>query len=209
MADVWQSAPYTGGALLVLLALADYANKDDGICWPRVDTLATKVRMKPRQVQNILKQLQADGAISIQRGGGRGMSNIYKLEMGAQRVQSTAPFPEKRAHSSKERVQSTTEKGAICGSAIRKESSLEPSLEPSRDFNFKDRKLQIEEQLQNLPQNRPANPDCDICGGGGLVPSYRFGMPKMFPCACRNASQLDEGGSIAPPLKLARTAGCS
>jgi hypothetical protein len=68
-ATVWSDAPYEGGILLVLLALADFAD-GDGLCWPSVQTLAKKARLGVRHVYNILSRLRADGVISIETPGG-------------------------------------------------------------------------------------------------------------------------------------------
>src|SRR5881296_2267397 len=76
---VWEySRQKKSGALVVLLAIADYVN-DDGIAWPAVQTLARKARMSKRNVQRWLKILQADGELKILRNHGRHGSNLYKI----------------------------------------------------------------------------------------------------------------------------------
>ena len=50
MARVWKYSKACKGNLLVLHALADFAN-DQGIAWPSVETLAKKARPKVRQTQ--------------------------------------------------------------------------------------------------------------------------------------------------------------
>jgi hypothetical protein len=62
MSAVWKNSVQTGGNLLLLLAMADFAN-DDGECWPSVATLATKARITDRHVRRILRQLEEDGEI--------------------------------------------------------------------------------------------------------------------------------------------------
>src|SRR5207245_4400823 len=78
MSAVWDDASYEGGTLLVLLALADWAN-DEGHCWPSVGAIAKKVRLSTRQVHRILKQFEDEDVIAIERGGGRSVSNRYRL----------------------------------------------------------------------------------------------------------------------------------
>jgi hypothetical protein len=80
MTAVWDSTPYEGGELLVLLALADWAD-DQGRCWPSVPSIAQKARMKERQVYNILRKLRADEIIHCEPGGGRGRSNTYLIDI--------------------------------------------------------------------------------------------------------------------------------
>lgn len=79
MGQVWQSSSQEGGALLVLLALADFAHDDGSGAWPSIHTLALKSRLKDRQVQRVLKQLEAAGEIAITRGAGPGGANLYQV----------------------------------------------------------------------------------------------------------------------------------
>jgi hypothetical protein len=79
MAKVWDGERFSGSALLVLLAMADYAN-DAGICWPSVGSLARKARISERTVQRVVDHLVAEGAVEIVRqGGGSGNSNRYRV----------------------------------------------------------------------------------------------------------------------------------
>ena len=83
MATVWQDAKeYREGPLLVLLALADWAN-DEGWCWPSVPAIAEKSRLTERQVYNVLAGLQCDGVIVRQGGGGRGKATRYRVIVSA------------------------------------------------------------------------------------------------------------------------------
>lgn len=75
---VWEWSKQKSGALLVLLALADYTNKE-GIAWPAVSTLAHKVRMSTRNVQRHLRALENAGELEIRRNQGPGGSNIYRI----------------------------------------------------------------------------------------------------------------------------------
>jgi hypothetical protein len=79
MTSVWDD-PYTQthSELLVLLALADWAN-DDGYCWPTISALAAKSRLSERAVQQILGRLTATGRIERISGGGRGHANEYRV----------------------------------------------------------------------------------------------------------------------------------
>jgi hypothetical protein len=81
MTRVWEHSQHGGGTLLVLLALADYAN-DNGICWPDVATLATKARLTDRQVSNVLNDLIRDGDLAMVAGRGRGKHSTYAVLVG-------------------------------------------------------------------------------------------------------------------------------
>jgi hypothetical protein len=81
MTRIWEHAPYKESTLLVLLALADYAD-DHGICWPDIPSLAAKARISDRRAIDIIKALEEDGAILFERGGGRGKRSRYAILVG-------------------------------------------------------------------------------------------------------------------------------
>lgn len=81
MTRVWEHAQYKESTLLLLLALADYAD-DNGICWPDVPSLATKARISERRATDIIKTLETEGAILFSRGGGRGKRSRYAVLVG-------------------------------------------------------------------------------------------------------------------------------
>ncbi len=118
---VWSSYPELKGSFkLVLLALAEFANEENDECWPSIARLAEMTGLKERQVQNLLRDLQTDGYISIETNHGRKNTNVYKLTM-SKKVQQNAPFTDekkvqsstKKVQSSTKKVQSSTEKGAV------------------------------------------------------------------------------------------------
>lgn len=78
MTQVWESGPEDRGELLVLLALADFAN-DKGECWPSVASIAQKARMTPRSVQRICHELVAQGRLTIGPNAARKGCNLYKI----------------------------------------------------------------------------------------------------------------------------------
>jgi hypothetical protein len=79
MTSVWDDLrTQAHSELLVLLALADWAN-DDGYCWPTISALATKARLSERAVQQILGRLMATSRIRRIQGGGRGRANRYQV----------------------------------------------------------------------------------------------------------------------------------
>ncbi len=76
MTEVWESSSTKGGARLVLLALADYAN-DEGYCHPGVERLALKSALTERNVQFILRDLEARGElVTLQRDGSRACQRL-------------------------------------------------------------------------------------------------------------------------------------
>jgi len=79
MARVWEHSQASGGELLVMLALADFAN-DDGECWPSVPVLAQKARLTDREVRYLLPKLESAGELCYTKSnGGRNRRNWYVI----------------------------------------------------------------------------------------------------------------------------------
>jgi hypothetical protein len=79
-AAVWRRSRARGAAKLVLLALANYANRDGG-CYPSVAALVGKTGLSRRAVQDGLRQLEALGEIVTARGGGRRRPSEYRITL--------------------------------------------------------------------------------------------------------------------------------
>ena len=120
MTWVWQSSPEKGSALLLLLAIADFAD-DRGLAYPAVATLASKIRMSPRNTRILLDKLTKNDALEVDRGAGPRGCNLFRVK-GLQ----AELFDE-----------GGVKKIALGGeTAIAPEPSLEPSLEPSYTPDF-------------------------------------------------------------------------
>lgn len=80
---VWETDYGDPSRKLVMLCLADMANKD-GVCWPSVATIGRRCSLSKRPVQRHLKALQAMGALAVTRRFKDGFcaSNDYKIMMG-------------------------------------------------------------------------------------------------------------------------------
>jgi hypothetical protein len=81
MSAVWESGEVSGATLLVLLALADYAN-DNGVCWPGVPALSRKARVSERYVRELLGDLEGNGYIIRELNTGPYGVNTYKVLVG-------------------------------------------------------------------------------------------------------------------------------
>lgn len=146
MTQVWDTSKEKGTALLLLLALADFANAE-GIAWPSIETLAQRARISERQTQYIIHSLEADGELYVMQAIGRGNVNRYFIPHGLQseKVERTlkgeifAPFiwtevDRKRKIENTEKVKSGAEKvqsSAIKGAIAIAPDPLDPSIEPS------------------------------------------------------------------------------
>lgn len=75
---VWDNSPAKGGELLILLAIADFAD-DNGVAWPSVSTLAQKSRLSERQAQRNIRNLVASGDLAIDENAGPHGTHRYRV----------------------------------------------------------------------------------------------------------------------------------
>jgi hypothetical protein len=78
MTKVWESSQQCGTSLLVLLALADWAD-DWGYCYPGHEAIARKARTTERNAYLIIRKLEEAGEIRILRRGTGGKSRVTSL----------------------------------------------------------------------------------------------------------------------------------
>lgn len=88
MARVWESSELGGTELLMLLAIADFAD-DEGQAYPSVRTLAKKCRLQPRRVNYILASLQTRGELQVRKNEGPKGTNRYRITLP---LQPSAPL---------------------------------------------------------------------------------------------------------------------
>jgi hypothetical protein len=79
MTAVWDSEAYEGGTLLVLLAMADWAQDDGTKVYPKMETLAAKARLSVRGAQMCVATLKADGVIVEVSASRRGRGTEYQI----------------------------------------------------------------------------------------------------------------------------------
>lgn len=93
---VWEHSKQRGGALLIMLAIADFAD-DRGEAYPSVTTLANKGRMSERNARYVLRELEASGELAIEPNAGPKGCHLYRirltpnLELFAAKGEKTAP----------------------------------------------------------------------------------------------------------------------
>jgi hypothetical protein len=131
MSLVWSVAPCRENSLLVLLALADWAN-DDGACWPSIPTLAEKTRIDRRSVQRIIRRLQSEQLIEIEEGRGRGNQHRYTVQKATLRRlldERKGDFPDtQKATFPTEKAALRTEKATL----VSPDPLEEPLVDPPR-----------------------------------------------------------------------------
>lgn len=86
MTTVWERSRQKGAALLLMLAIADFASDDGGNAFPSVATLAKKTRMSDRQVQRLIQQCEKSGELVAERSTDGRRSTVYTVVLSALRV---------------------------------------------------------------------------------------------------------------------------
>jgi hypothetical protein len=111
----------------ILMAYADHADQDGDHVHPSIGKIAWKTGYSSRQVQRIVKDLEAKGLMELvrYRKGGRGVFPLYRLTL--EKGDKKSPF-KKRDIS--ERVTSEQKKGDILSKKGDIQMSTESSLEP-------------------------------------------------------------------------------
>lgn len=79
MTQIWEESLEKGSALLLLLAIADHAHDDGTGAYPSIQKLAEKSRMTTRNVQLLLRRLEADGELAIFPNEGPHGVNLYEI----------------------------------------------------------------------------------------------------------------------------------
>lgn len=104
MSIVWEHSTRAGTELLMMLALADFSD-DQGNSYPAVATLAEKCRMKPRNANYILSNLQEAGEILVMPNEGPKGVNRYRIAIerltGVQQVAGAVRASESKAPAEK------------------------------------------------------------------------------------------------------------
>jgi hypothetical protein len=80
MSRVWSDSQHAGSELLMLLAIADFAD-DDGNAYPSVAALARKCRMQPRNANYVLVALQKSGELEVRVNEGPRGTNRYRIKL--------------------------------------------------------------------------------------------------------------------------------
>jgi len=79
-AYVWENSKHSGTELLLLLAIADIANRE-GMAWPSVATLGRMIRMSERNTRRALRHLEAAGELKTLRNKGPNGCHLYQVHM--------------------------------------------------------------------------------------------------------------------------------
>jgi Helix-turn-helix domain len=95
---VWAHSQQSGSRLLMLLALADFAD-ETGMAWALMETLANKCRVIKRNAQKAIEDLKEAGELEVIEGEGKRGSNVFRITImnGPVSVAGEHPQPEPEA----------------------------------------------------------------------------------------------------------------
>lgn len=142
MTRVWEHSKQESSALLLLLALADFAD-DDGFCWPDEPTLAKKSRGSVRNTRRLLIKLEAEQEIVRRPGKGRGHNTEYLVLSGLSAQQKedklssfkSAKEDNQGTQKRTTRVKNNRPKTSTATKQTTKLVGGDPSLDPSLNTN--------------------------------------------------------------------------
>jgi hypothetical protein len=90
MSDVWLYSKQEGSSLLLLLAIADFAN-DNGLAWPSIVTLAQRTRQHRRTVERQIQKLEESGELKVRRAINK--PNLYEVVIEGRQNAATGKSP--------------------------------------------------------------------------------------------------------------------
>lgn len=136
LTDVWDSGLYHGGMLLVLLAMADWADDRGGNIFPTISTLARKARLTERAVQSAIEKLKEDGIVEVvaKASGRPGMANEYRIAI--EKLKDTKLLP---ARATERRTRRTAINSPVMNTSDGTEGAPEhnaPSEDQDRGVNL-------------------------------------------------------------------------
>ena len=82
IAAVWRYSQASGAQLLVMLAVADRARREDGLAWPGLKALGEQTRLSRRTLQRHLHALIEAGELELVSLGSGRKSNHYRVNLG-------------------------------------------------------------------------------------------------------------------------------
>lgn len=166
MTEVWEYSQASGTRLLILLALADRARKEDAVCWPGVAAIAHQARVTDRDVRHHLVALEASGELRILRRGGQGPkdTSIYQVTVGRYKGATvyTLRQPERVQPGSVKSVQPVTSlEGGPKGEMepVKGETSTSKRVQPVSAEPITDPSVDPKEPLGAVPADSEPSPD--------------------------------------------------
>jgi hypothetical protein len=90
MSAVWKLKDLADSEMLILLAMADWADKE-GICWPSIAQLADKTNKSERTIQGAIKAIVSKGHLTRVENPGKGCKYIVHPRSGCAPAETAPP----------------------------------------------------------------------------------------------------------------------
>jgi hypothetical protein len=122
----------------VLMAYADHADHDGEHVYPGIPRIAWKTGYSERQIQRIVRELEAKGLMELVSGGLGGSGNLPLYRLTLEKGVKKSPFKrgdkkkgDKLSSIPRKKGDSLSEKGDKLSPPYNKDARAEPSFEPS------------------------------------------------------------------------------
>jgi len=89
MTRVWKQSSLKGSSLLLMLAIADFAD-DNGVAWPGTETLSKKIRMSKRQVHRLVDLAEKAKELIVIRRRNRGNWYVIAIDLTDKQAKNAA-----------------------------------------------------------------------------------------------------------------------
>jgi hypothetical protein len=207
MTAVWDWSTAYGGDLLILLAIANYADIN-GRAYPSVGTLAQRGRMTERNAQYCIKKLEAMGELKVERNAGPHGTHIFQILIKGAKFSEVQSFLGCKVFTHRKKRKRNKELTSTVGenfSGVQsfqgethfaggvKPISPEPSLDPS-----------VKEQIQILPPEK-AHAFSSPSGVEQMANAPSTPQRKRSPTKAASARVIPEWSETLPwpdPLSL-------
>jgi hypothetical protein len=194
---VWKRSRHKGTALLLMLSIADRANDDGTGAYPGIKTLAKRLRLQERQVQNLLRKISTEPnpELHIAYEASPYGTNVYTIL-----YDNMPEEPDQEGvHSNAPRVQSRTEGGALqYQEGVQSSTENEPEIAPNTSYKTSD-KTSDKTAFPNPVNAWMTDPDFQSALTHGRVPpsAHRKELQYAFEMARANEARNPKAYALA------------
>jgi hypothetical protein len=162
-------------AAFVFVLIANAANADGTMAYPKVATLAAQARLSERQVQRILQTLVESGELSIKHGAGPGGRNLYTVHI--DRLLAKPNRTRRGVTPMTPRGVTSTTPGGDVHDTPGGEAHVTPGVTPMTPLN------PLEENPPRNPPNKPgaAQKPPDIEGDDWADAQFKVFYDQLYP----------------------------
>lgn len=189
MSRVWEASGQKGSALLLLLAISDYAD-DNGVAWPAIDTLAKKIRINPRNTRRLIKKLHAAGEIRIIDRPG--LVSVYILTAGLTTEMERAGLARATAYGIVTQVTGDRGGGVTGDRGDRSQVTYDPSL-PVRHPSYDDDDMITDNDAKAIKALQERGWNAGEAKAAQFVETHGGGPYILAICAHARAHKLRAG----------------